>query len=1007
MTASVAPVGSAGGAAHYFAQDDYYIGDDTAEHSEWGGAGADRLGLDGSVSKSDFQNVLDGKMPDGTVINASEKRQNGTDLTFSAPKSVSILALVTGDKRLGEAQLAAVRATMIDVQNKFAETRDYSRNSKGEPVQTGNLTYALFQHDTSRKLDPQLHTHAVVAAVTQAPNGKWQALHNRQLWANNAEIGSRYHGYLRAEIEKLGYQTEITGKHGQFEIRGVDKETLKEFSQRRTEILEKSAELGITTPQGQDAVVINTRDPKLNAEDKTQLRTEWQERAAARGFDGQALVDAAIARSGQNRDAPIGAIGRVNAIASEIRETVGAYLQPADPLTTNGINRIKLTPAQMRTEAALASAIRSIGEREAAFSPGQLAKTALDYGLSGVTPDKIDSRLSDLIKSGQLVPGASDRLDGKVELLTTPEHLKTERAVLAQIDAGRGEAQPIVAPESAAERLNAVSGDIALNGEQLAAGTLALSSQDRSVVIQGVAGAGKTTLISAIASVAHEEGKEVIGIAVANKMVNDLRDGTKIRSASGELVQGGIEAQSLSSFVNQHIRGALSGKGEAFEQSREALAGKIVVLDEASMVSNKQMLAVTTIANKLGVEKLVMIGDRQQLLAVEAGKAFALVQSHNPDMARMDTSQRQTTEHMIVAGDLARSGHVTDAIRSLGDRVVNGGANHLQVAAEKWLALSPEDRDRTAIYSSGRIARAEMNSTVQAGLKAEGVLRGEGLQLTTLLPAHATREDLRHSATYQPGHLLEVSRGSTPPGLRPGTYRVTGTDEKGRVQLQDHKDRIRTFDPSKIRPGETKDNLRLYEKHEEKIYEGDKIRWSEKDAERGLNKSEEAKVLEIRDGIVKFENAKGDIVEMKQNDRMLERLGLSYAINMHQAQGDTRDQAIGEIDSRSRHLTNERLALVMLTRVREDITIVSNDPDAMLKAIDRNPGDKHAALEAIGEKSVDKAARADRSDTFDPKVPDHLKGGSDSLPPMPKANLENMRPVPSLDLPERNIERSR
>ncbi|MDF1834993.1 MAG: MobF family relaxase [Alteraurantiacibacter sp. bin_em_oilr2.035] len=993
VTASIAPVGSAGGAAHYFAQDDYYLGEGPAELSEWAGGGAEALGLEGRVDKEAFQNLLDGKLPDGTIVNSSEKRRAGIDLTFSLPKSASILALVSGDKRILQAHQNAVRQTMAQVESKYAEARDYSRNSNGEGVQTGNLAYAMFQHDTSRKLDPQSHIHVVIAAVTQTAGGKWKALWNGELWKNNTVIGSSYHAFARAEIEKLGYKTEVTGKHGQFEIRGVDKDVINEFSQRRADILQKSAELGISTPKGQDAVVINTRDAKLNVEDKDQLRAQWQERAAARGFDGQALIDASLARSGAERDGPIGVIGRANAIASEIRATVGAYLQPSDPLTTNGINRITLTPAEMRTEAALASAIRSIGEREAAFSPGQIAKTALDYGLSGVTPDKIDARMSELIKSGQLIPGASDRLDGKVELLTTPEHLKTERAVLSQIDAGRGSVHPIVAPETAAQRLNAVSGDIALNGEQLAAGTLALSSQDRSVVIQGVAGAGKTTLISAIASVAHEEGKQVVGIAVANKMVNDLRDGTSIRSASGELIQGGIEAQSLSSFVNQHIRGALSGKGEAFEQSRDALAGKIVVLDEASMVSNKQMLAVTTIANKLGVEKLVMIGDRQQLLAVEAGKAFALVQSHNPDMARMDTSQRQTTEHMIVAGDLARSGHVTDAIRSLGDRVVNGGANHLQVAAEKWLVLSPEDRDRTAIYSSGRVARSEMNAIVQAGLKAEGVVRGEGLQLTTLLPAHATREDLRHSATYQPGHILEVSRNNAPSGLRPGTYTVTGTDEKGRVQLQDHKDRSRIFDPAKIRPGETKDNLRLYEKHEEKIYEGDKIRWSDKDAERGLNKSEEARVLEIREGIVKFENAKGDIVEMKKNDRMLERLGLSYAINMHQAQGDNRDQAIGEIDSRSRHLTNERLALVMLTRVREDITIVSNDPDAMLKAIDRNPGDKRSALEATGEKSVDKAARTDAKETFSR--------------PIPRGNLENMRPVPILDLPERNIERSR
>ena len=91
--------------------------------------------------------------------------------------------------------------------------------------------------------------------------------------------------------------------------------------------------------------------------------------------------------------------------------------------------------------------------------------------------------------------------------------------------------------------------------------------------------------------------------------------------------------------------------------------------------------------------------------------------------------------------------------------------------------------------------------------------------------------------------------------------------------------------------------MRLSEKHKETIYEGDKIRWTEKDDARGLMKSEEARILGIRDGIVTLENKAGETVELKQNDRMLERMGLAYAINMHQAQGDTRDMAIGEMHS--------------------------------------------------------------------------------------------------------------
>ena len=134
---SIASVSSAGGAANYFAKDDYYVGDGPAELSEWGGKGAEALGLSGQVSKEDFEKVLDGKLPDGTIVNASEKRRAGIDLTFSMPKSAGLMAQLGGDKRVLGAQHAAVKSVMSYLEKHFAEARDYSRNPKGEPVRTG------------------------------------------------------------------------------------------------------------------------------------------------------------------------------------------------------------------------------------------------------------------------------------------------------------------------------------------------------------------------------------------------------------------------------------------------------------------------------------------------------------------------------------------------------------------------------------------------------------------------------------------------------------------------------------------------------------------------------------------------------------------------------------------------------------------------------------------------------------------------------------------------------
>ena len=247
---SIASVRSAGGAAKYFTNDDfvsgeYYTDQDAGDVSQWGGEGIKGTLLEnaGAVARDTFESVLKGVAPGGERLEAKDNRRPGYDLTFSAPKSVSLMAYIAGDKRiLGPegAHLKAVQQTMAWVEKNLAEGRK-TVDGKTTPVATGNLVYALFQHDTSRALDPQAHVHAIVANMTRMPDGKWQALHADKLWSNNTVIGSIYHAYLRAEMEKLGYKVELQGKHGTFEITGVPKEVIEAFSQRREQVKRASA----------------------------------------------------------------------------------------------------------------------------------------------------------------------------------------------------------------------------------------------------------------------------------------------------------------------------------------------------------------------------------------------------------------------------------------------------------------------------------------------------------------------------------------------------------------------------------------------------------------------------------------------------------------------------------------------------------------------------------------------------------------------------------------------
>ncbi|HEX7855029.1 MAG TPA: MobF family relaxase [Sphingobium sp.] len=976
---SVASVRSASGAANYFAKDDfkdnYYTADGSAEQSAWGGEGAETLGLEGEVTKQAFEEILGGTLPTGEGVAQVENRRNGVDLTFSAPKSLSLMAYVAGDKRVLAANMAAVQKTMAWVEKNLAEGRKDVEGRK-VPVQTGNLVYALFQHDTSRALDPQAHVHAVIANLTRMPDGKWQALHADKIWSSNTTIGAIYHAYLRAGLEKLGYSVELKGKHGTFEILGVPKSVIEAFSQRREAILEKAAELGIVSAKGRDGITTNTRDPKLNVEDRDGLLKDWIEKAAALGFDGKGLLASAEARSGQSAaDSRLERGFRaVSEAISGAREVVGGFLRPRDPLVDSGLARVTRSPATARSQLAVASAVRILSEREAAFNVHLLAKTALDLGLKDVTIDTVEHRIGQLIENRQLIPGVARDGDKGVTMVTTQEALRTEENILKAVTAGTGQANPVMPAAEAPERLQAVA-DQRLNAGQLAAATLILTSQDRTVTIQGVSGAGKSTMLQAVARVAESAGREINGLAFQNKMVADLAAGA------------GIQSQTIASFVLANERFVTERDTPRYDEARARLGGAMLIVDETSMVSSDDMLKLHLITQALGIDKLVLVGDRQQLSSIDAGKSFAMIQAAGGTMARMDENIRQRTDTLRTVAALANVGKAGDSMKVLGDNV-HESASPPETAAEMWLALSPSDREATAVFASGRASRAIINSAIQDGLAAEGTVRGEGIHLTVYERVNLSREELRYASTYQPGQTLDVGRGGAQDvRLEKGRYDVTKVLPNGKVELSDGRRKIR-FDPQRLSPTEKRDRLELTQKKDLHIREGDRIRWTANDKPRDLHNAALARVLTIDAHGVTVETANEQRLTLDLGDPMLSRLDLAYALNMHMAQGITTDKAITVMDSHERNLSNQRLFNVGVTRVRDELTMVVDDREKLERQLDLNPGNKTSALETVGRLDIDGKKGPAQPVKFDPgpidgiTLADHPDILAD-LPPVP------------------------
>ena len=233
---SMSAVSGGSAAASYYSSDNYYTAEQAEQASEWVGKGAQELGLKGPVDEQVFADILDGKLPNGDVIKSPNgEHRAGMDLTFSASKSVSLLALLGDDKSIEVAMKESVEVTLAWAEENLIEARVWNKEeSRQEKEKTGNLVAATFAHDVNRNGEPQLHIHAVVINATKASDGKWHAVHNDQLYKHQHLLGAIQNAELRSRLEAMGYET-VPAKNpvdGAFEISGINRKVVEAYSTR-------------------------------------------------------------------------------------------------------------------------------------------------------------------------------------------------------------------------------------------------------------------------------------------------------------------------------------------------------------------------------------------------------------------------------------------------------------------------------------------------------------------------------------------------------------------------------------------------------------------------------------------------------------------------------------------------------------------------------------------------------------------------------------------------------
>jgi conjugative relaxase-like TrwC/TraI family protein len=475
---------------------------------EWQGRLAGQFGLAGTVSAEDFAKLSLGQHPqtgeqlvrqrasyeyqdaDGKTIKTMEHRA-GWDATFSAPKSISLTALVGGDERVREAHRESV-SVALDQLEQYTQARIGGNHL---PETTGRFIAAKFEHDTARPVDgyvaPQLHTHAVVFNVTERDNGQPRAIQPQSLFASQQFATAIYQSELTYRLRQLGYEI-TTGRSGAPEIKGYTQEYLDASSPRSQQIREYLERTGRSGKEAAEIAAHSTRDRK-EIHSPGEVMAAHRRLAADFGHQADAVVRAARERS-QHQDKPANSVDRV---------------------------RESLTFSRDKNF-----------EREAVVDERALIRDGLRRGMGEITHAQISENLDTRLASGEFqIVERSQGVPGRQ--FTTAKTIEAEHEILRRMSQGQDQIEPVL---SRPQAIAIADQHPHFNRAQRTVVEDVLSSPDRIQGIQGFAGSGKTTALTVIRSAAEEQGYQVEGFAPTSR-------------AARQLKEAGIEAGTLQGFL--------------------------------------------------------------------------------------------------------------------------------------------------------------------------------------------------------------------------------------------------------------------------------------------------------------------------------------------------------------------------------------------------------------------------------------------------------------------------
>ena len=717
---SVSSGGSSGGSGYnYYTQAQEYYNQKGQTDGVWHGKGLEAVGLKNGqgVEKQAFDNLAKGFSIDGTealVYNAGRENHRETyDITFSPDKSVSIAREFAPEMR-EKIDIALEKAVLETIKHVESEQAQYRETFSNETVRvdSGNLIFAVFKHDVTRAGDPGVHFHAVAMNMTKTADGSIKTVEPLEIFRSQNLIQRDFTSNLANELLKANIAIEIT-KNG-FKIQGVSDDISKNFSKRSKDIAEKYDKIREQYPNLTDAAVkemaaLATRQVKdLDHVKSESLYESWKKEEKALNIDIKAEIEKA---------------------QKQAKETGQAV--------KGGLNMDALT--------AVKAAVKDLTNKESVFDKKELVSKALEYSVGGAVKTDIEKAISDMQKNDEIIQINNN--------FASKETIGMQKSVEFSMKTGIGSVESIAKNQEQIDNAikNYESGHqgFKFSQEQIAATHDILESNDRYQNLQGVAGAGKTSMLDVINRVSKDCNYNIVAVSFQGKAADEMSKSLGAKN----------ESMTIESFKNYNVK-----------------SNDIIINDEASMTSLSDMKSIVDKVQAAGA-RLVNVGDIHQIQSIGAGKIFEESHKFGMTVSQLKESMRQKDDsyrQVVKDFNAGKINNAFDKIEKAGKIFEVKESTFLKETVEKYNEMSKTGD--TKIITNLNKDRVSLNKTIQAQKIESGIVK-DVHSFTVKENKNLSETQMRYAKNYEIGDVVFLKETAMGLGKKGAEFKVTEIDK--------------------------------------------------------------------------------------------------------------------------------------------------------------------------------------------------------------------------------------